>query len=712
MDPIRPRSRRQFLATAAGATAVGATAGLAAAATAGQARPASAAELTHAAEAVRPGPDTAAAGPAPDVPAGLSWPAGQALPRFATPLRLAVADLTNAPADQQLLLTTLQGVVNRRRPRIYLLQPQGEGLDTWLDALAVPHHQTARPMSLLADYCDEVTGAVLYDPDVAGTINVATTLAGLHDAVATSAALAASAGLPVIADLRGQFASDLDAYTWAAANLWPHTTHRMLIGLDPGISGYLRDYAVANRALVMFLDPSVAAELALLEQLMADVPAGSPYLGWWPSDLTGESDGTQVASQYGLFVVATDYSANLSVFSGAHAPVSKARQRAAVPPLGNKIYVTFTLTDGDNLQYDQHHMRQLWDDPSRGKVPLNWTVQPLAADAAPTFLAYYQRTATSNDYLMAGPSGAGYVYPGDWPADSLGSYTQMTRRYLDRTGMDTAVILNRSGGQDVYLDAATAQRYIDDVRPLGLLESWSSYTWTTDVAGTTPVSVSWQASSVAEAEQAIAAASAGWTGSAPLFLSIGMLAWNLTPTDVLTVASSLSADYVVVRADQYFALARKLALAPSGANLLGSAPTGQLDWQGPVQNGVGAIPGTLTTNVTTPQGASAVQWTETSAAPDSWIWVDPGGQLAAGDYYEVSVTVQGAGDVYLDFWNGQWDLTTGAVQLTAAPQTLALRAWVPEAAGTHLQVRTAATGPVDLYASAASVRQLAVKQAI
>jgi hypothetical protein len=703
-----PPSRRRFLATAASATA-----GLAAAAA--TANPALAASPARLAAGLT---DAKAARPAPrlglDVPRGLTWPPGQALPRFATPLRLAVADLTNAPADEQLLLTTLQGVVNRRRPRIYLLQPQGEGLDTWLDALAVSHHQTAKPMSLLADYRHEVTGAVLYDPDVAGTINVATTLAGLHDAVATSAALAASAGLPVITDLRGQFASDLDAYTWAAANLWPHTTHRMLVGLDPGISGYLRDYAVANQALVMFLDPSVAAELALLEQLMVDVPAGSPYLGWWPSDLTGESDGTQVASQYGLFVVATDYSANLSVFSGAHAPVSKARQRAKVPPLGNKIYVTFTLTDGDNLQYDQHHMRQLWDDPSRGKVPLNWTVQPLAADAAPTFLAYYQRTATSNDYLMAGPSGAGYVYPADWPADSLSIYTQMTRRYLDRTGLDTAVILNRSGGQDVYLDAVTAQRYIDDVRPLGLLESWSSYTWTTDVAGTTPVSVSWQASSVAEAQQAIAAASAGWTGSTPLFLSIGMLAWNLTPTDVLTVASSLSDDYVVVRADQYFGLARKLALtlAPAGASLLGPAPTGQLDWQGPVQNGVGSIPGTLTTNVTTPQGASAVRWTETSAAPDSWIWVDPAAQLAAGNYYQVSVTVQGTGDVYLDFWNGQWDLTTGAVQLTSAPQTLTLRAWVPEAADTHLQVRTAATGPVDLYASAASIRLLAVKQAI
>jgi hypothetical protein len=104
-----------------------------------------------------------------------------------------------------------------------------------------------------------------------------------------------------------------------------------------------------------------------------------------------------------------------------------------------------------------------------------------------------------------------------------------------------------------------------------------------------------------------------------------------------------------------------------------------------------------------------VRWTETSAAPDSWIWVDPGAQLAAGNYYQVSVTVQGTGDVYLDFWTGQWDLTSGAVRLTAAPQTFTLRAWVPEAADTHLQVRTAATGPVDLYASAASIRLLAVK---
>jgi len=148
-----------------------------------------------------------------------------------------------------------------------------------------------------------------------------------------------------------------------------------------------------------------------------------------------------------------------------------------------------------------------------------------------------------------------------------------------------------------------------------------------------------------------------------------------------------------------------LVLVPTGPNLLGSEPTGQLDWQGPVENGVGSIPGTITP-ATTPQGASAVQWTETSAAPNSWIWVDPATDLTGGDYYQVSVTVQGTGDVYLDFWDGEEDVTTDPVQLASTPVTFTLQAQVPATADCHLQVRTATTGPVDLYASAASVQLL------
>ena len=65
----------------------------------------------------------------------LSWPIGQALPTFATPRHLDVVDVESLPGDQQLLLNTLEGLVNRDEPRIYLLWGADEGKRTWLDTL-------------------------------------------------------------------------------------------------------------------------------------------------------------------------------------------------------------------------------------------------------------------------------------------------------------------------------------------------------------------------------------------------------------------------------------------------------------------------------------------------------------------------------------------------------------------------------------------------
>jgi len=151
-------------------------------------------------------------------------------------------------------------------------------------------------------------------------------------------------------------------------------------------------------------------------------------------------------------------------------------------------------------------------------------------------------------------------------------------------------------------------------------------------------------------------------------------------------------------------------LVPTGPNLLGGAPTGQLGWQGPVENGVGSVPGTVAA-ATTPQGASAVRWTETDAAPNTWIWVDPAAALPAGQSYQASITLQGVGAVYLDFWNGRQDLASATVQLTDTPQTLILQGAVPAAADTHFQIRTGEAGPVDLYASAANLQLLTAEPA-
>jgi GxGYxYP putative glycoside hydrolase C-terminal domain/GxGYxY sequence motif in domain of unknown function N-terminal len=644
---------------------------------------------------------------------GISWPKGQALPRFARPKRLDVADITELSGDEKLLLGTLQGVVNASSPRVYLIGDDAknqEGPTTWLRDLKVPYTEHDDAWTLVEKYRGSLRGCVVFDPEVPDSINVATTLAGLRKAIVTSPALLErvrdDVGLRVLDDLRGRFTDRIAAYTWQFTHLWPKTTHRMLIGLpplkdvslppgvppgyatlatvddhvhdasnrdvfefdladhlggeavwvrfddaftgdgwgtavtevvvradgqvlaqftpgtpgeepylfDPGNSqvgtgppqhrfadgsryfvyrfeppagtqaltlsvdmwneytvsvtdaepdrpgkvayAYLRDYAVANQAMTFWLDPNVEAERALFEQIMSDVAPYTPYLGWFAQDVAGEFGGTELCSEYGVYVLAADWFENMTVHSGARAPIADKQRPAPKLPLENKVYVTFTMSEGDNLQYNEHRLRILWDDPGRGSVPINWTTSPLLKDAAPNFLSYFQRTATRNDLLVAGPSGAGYIYPTPWPDGTFAAFTRQTRRYMRATGMDIVYVLNRVGGSDVDLTEAEAAAYVDDIGPRGLLLNWGGSTETTVVAGGTPLSTIRGVGSVDEALSAIADAREGWDGSSPLFVAIGVLAWSMTPRDLAQVAGELGPDHAVVRGDQYFDLAR------------------------------------------------------------------------------------------------------------------------------------------------------------
>jgi GxGYxYP putative glycoside hydrolase C-terminal domain/GxGYxYP third domain/GxGYxYP_N second domain/GxGYxYP_N 1st domain len=485
---------------------------------------------------------------------GVLWPEGQALPRFAAPTDLEVLDLTQASAADVLLATTAQGVVNRSRPQVWLLRDAEEGSQTWLDTLALPGTPVVGVEDLITRHRREIRGAVVADPAVPATRNVATTLAGLEDAVVAEPTVAQRLNLPVLADLRGRFAHDDAAYRWSVDRLWPRTTHRMLVGLDHGNPGFLRDYAVANRALVLWLNPGRRKDRALLKRVLAQMPANSPYLGWWPG-ATGENDGTELASRHGVYVVAADFSLNLTVFGGVRQVTGAATQTAPTPPLQDRTYVTFTMTDGDNLQYCQHAMRRIWDTPERGQAPLNWTVSPLLHDAAPAILAYYQRTATPNDLLIVGPSGAGYAYPKVWPHRDFPAFTQQTGQYARHLGQPVVNVLNRVAGKDRDLSLRHVAAYVRDVQPAGILQHWTSRHAISMVAGL-PVATSQLVSNPTECHSVLARAASAPSRPGPRFVSIGTLAWSMTPADVATVIEELDDRYRVVRADQFFQLVR------------------------------------------------------------------------------------------------------------------------------------------------------------
>ena len=149
------------------------------------------------------------------------------------------------------------------------------------------------------------------------------------------------------------------------------------------------------------------------------------------------------------------------------------------------------------------------------------------------------------------------------------------------------------------------------------------------------------------------------------------------------------------------------ALAATGPNLLGDQATGDLSWQGPVGIQAGAGDGGTVVSGTAPNGQSGVNWTQASAPAQSWIYAQPAQELTAGEQYQAQITLQGSGDVFLDFYNGQQDLQSQAVQLSSTPTTLTVDGLVPQAStNTPLQVRTASAGPVDLWATSASIQVL------
>ncbi|MFF7365496.1 GxGYxYP domain-containing protein [Streptomyces sp. NPDC008125] len=628
--------------------------------------------------------------------------AARLLPSFGRPARLDVADVGSLDGNDQLLLTTLQGVINRRSPRLYF-NFDSSGVDSgWLPGTGARVTRHDRALDLVAHYRGEIRGAVLHDPGVPDSVNVATTLAGLENAVAATAEQARAYGLKTVADLRGRFDADdvLATYRWQLDHLFPRCTHTLLTGLPPtrtvqtaqvswreiarerervrdssnrqvrtfdvsaeltggngvylrfqdsfgddgwgasvgsvtvkadgqviasfapgteaeapflfdgsnsSIGGdanrfsdgggyfiyhfapppgtrqllveadlwnqylvsatatsptrvepfpYFRDYAVASRAMVVWLPPSGETG-ALLDEVFSRVQPTTPYAGWFSNDVAGEWGGVDRASQHGIEVVPADFFMNGTVHAGVSAKISDKVRTRPKAKLANRVYLTLTFGEGDNVQYCQRHMRTIWEDPGRGSVPLNWTVSPLLADIGPALLAYYQNTATANDLLISGPSGAGYTYPGSWPADALDAYTRLTGRFLRRTGMDLVYAYNqRSTTGDGWMPFD--ERVVDSYRrntPLrGVVQSWETGDLQTRQAGIPVIGNFFPQGKAAEYRDALLEHVEGWDGAAPLFVAGAINAWSWTPSDAAELVGLLGSPFEVVRGDTFFDL--------------------------------------------------------------------------------------------------------------------------------------------------------------
>lgn len=418
-------------------------------------------------------------------------------------------------AAEGVLTGTLQGLAARAGrdvARVYVTVPDSPTA-VWLADLQSRYGISATAVhgawELLARY-PQVRGYVLYDASDGTSTSVATTVAGLLDAVAVDATIeadAVAAGLSRLADVRGRD----DA--WAMATYWPQLRHDFAVEQKPSYGFQLRDLATMARAM-LFYDGNSAFREQLIEALDAD----SPVIGW--GDATnGENTFVSPDSKAGDFEIAADWARNVSTLSGIRIDQLHQHGGSGTPVAEPGVhYVTFVVTDGDNAQWLLTSLQNdpnWWANPHRGTVNLGWGIPPTLLDLAPSVMRWYYEDAANGQYrdqFTVGPSGAGYMYPSQYPADRLRLHTSRLNGYLARTDLSVVQILDFDALDSVETwDAYTAQPTVDGL----LYLEYSRY----DAGGGRIV----------------------WSNGKPVISARNMLWDGLPGADETTVASAINA---------------------------------------------------------------------------------------------------------------------------------------------------------------------------
>lgn len=368
--------------------------------------------------------------------------------------KLFVCDVRNLPDDEKLLLVSLQGIVNRLSPSIYLIfNPVDERWLAWLKERGdIEEVEIIRnPHTLLSRFREKFKGIIITDPALPASIDGATMLAGIENALISSPRIAKYLSKPVLYDLRNKFKNNADVYDWANKKLWDKLNHQFIVSL-PSNWVVMRDYAIAFRAFTFWITGELDGQhpranplegQLVVENVLAQIPPntgvlGIPYAGKGVG--IQEEGGVALWSRYAKFL-AWSHIPNLTVHSGTKR-VTFQQTYAEPLQLENKIYITLLVSDGDApVNWYDFFLWRYWDDPQKGRFPITWTVGPTVYDVIPDMMDYYFSHATHNDYFVCA-FGAGYAFM-DLYAEMYENreeiwqkFLNLTKLYMAKMGLD------------------------------------------------------------------------------------------------------------------------------------------------------------------------------------------------------------------------------------------------------------------------------------
>ena len=502
-------------------------------------------------------------------------------------------------SEERLPLSCLQGLVNRKQPRIFLAYDRFDEL--WLDWLRergdVKEIRWVGPKEVYERFLPTAKGLVITDPDLPGSVNVATMLAAVEGWLPVTPRLSKEFGdLKVAMDLRGKWKKNIEAYRWFYSRYGSQMSRQACANYDPG-QFELRDYFVEFQVPLVWVShpkdaersrtASPTEEAQFVHDLFQKLPPNIPCMGWWDHGLAGEEgcgengpySGMDLISQYAKFEVCSAWDGyargvgNLSVHSGTAATFRQ--KTVAPPPLADKVYYTFTRTDGDGPNFWRQVYRDLWNQPDHGKVPVGWQLGPTAYDLIPDILDYFYRHATSNDVFVNALTGIGYIREVDYavtlPTAEQGAvwdhFMELSGRYfklMDLSLLTTfeafkqmppatlAHFTTLPGIKAIYgnyhrFESTTAENATSEINGVPLFRAVLGKSGPLD----TPEKFT---RTVADVVQDIRQFT---PRKRPAFLHISLSNWLVDMRALVEIEKALGSDYVAVRADQLPALYMK-----------------------------------------------------------------------------------------------------------------------------------------------------------
>ena len=189
---------------------------------------------------------------------------------------------------------------------------------------------------------------------------------------------------------------------------------------------FIKDYGICNKFFHIYYDTESAVSDSLKKNIHGFLKPNIPIFGYTYS----EDQDVAFFSQYGQFIVPTDYTCNLTFFSAeefAGQTFKQPNDDSELSAEQGKHYVAFVVSDGDNATYWQNtatfatnYMNAAGRE--NDTFPVTWSITPSLADLMPAVMANAYKADNKYNYFCAPVSGQGYINAGNFAAQSNGEY--------------------------------------------------------------------------------------------------------------------------------------------------------------------------------------------------------------------------------------------------------------------------------------------------